>query len=339
MKTTLQKLFIVLASMPVGMCLAQPTLTDANCNPVAGETYSVVIGNFVSVGNAGAHQTWNLTAFSPTVSGPANTVIAANTPSASLYPNSSINYSDVLMSQYYKTSTNVLQNYGKYHHAGSNPGKLVTIYSDPIDMLHLPLNFNDTYTDSYLGTKYSTTNTSPTYIRFGTYTITADGYGSLTVPTGSYASVMRVHMHSSNRDSIANNSSGGYYIMDEYLWYQPGTHYPVAGYFNYDGVMHSFYISGNLTGLNDRKNESLAFELFPNPASELLNIRFPVSPTGKMQLGIYNSLGQELKTIDANATLTVDQAINISEFSNGIYILQLKENGTLLNSKRFVISR
>ncbi|MDP1802201.1 MAG: hypothetical protein Q8L81_12665, partial [Bacteroidota bacterium] len=288
MKTTLQKIFLLFACVPFGMCLAQPTLTDANCNPVAGETYSVAIGNFISPGSAGANQNWNLTAISPTVAGPANTAVAATTPSGSLYPNSNINYADVLMSLFLKTSTTALQNYGKFHHAGSNPGKLVTIYSDPIDMLHLPCNFNDTYTDSYQGTRYSTTNTTPTYIRFGSYTITADGHGTLTLPNGSYTNVMRVHMHSINRDSIANNSSGSYYMQDEYLWYLPGTHYPVAGYINYDGVMHSFYIYSNITGLKERNAESLSFDLFPNPASDQLNIHFPVASTEKMQLSIYN---------------------------------------------------
>lgn len=339
MKTTLKKLFIVLASMPLGMCLAQPTLTDANCNPVAGETFSIVISNSISPGSAGANQFWDLSAMTQTYTGGVNISTAASSPSASLYPGANIAYNDGYVRQFYNTSATALQHYGKFNNNGLFSATVITTYSNPIDYLHLPCNFNDTYVDSYAGSQHTTPSVTPTYIRFGTTTVTADGYGTLALPTATHANVMRVHMHSINRDSIANNSSGSYYTKDEYFWYRPGTHYPVAGYFNYDGVMHSFYISGNLTGLNDRHNESLAFELFPNPVSELLNIHFPVSPTGKMQLAIYNSLGQELKTIDANAALSVDQAINISEFSNGIYILQLKENGTLLNSKRFVISR
>ncbi|MEO6305815.1 MAG: T9SS type A sorting domain-containing protein [Bacteroidia bacterium] len=339
MKTPLQKLFILFACLSGSMAFAQPTLTDANCNPVAGETFSVVISNSISPGSAGANQSWNLGAMTATGSGLANTYVAATTASGSIYPNSNVNYQDALMSLYLKTSTTVLQNYGKFHHAGSNPGKIVTTYSDPIDMLHYPVNFNDTYTDSYVGTRYSTSNTTPSYIRFGTYTVTADGYGTLTIPSGVYTNVMRVHMHSINRDSIANNSSGSYYMQDEYLWYLPGTHYPIAGYINYDGVMHSFYMSSNLTGLKENHSNLFALDLYPSPASDIINIHFPVSANEKMQLGIYNSLGQELKTIALETTATDDVKISTSDLSNGIYILQVTDKGNILSSKRFIINK
>lgn len=298
-----------------------------------------LLSHSISPGSAGANQTWNLGAMIPTITVHANMLVASTTPSTGLYPNANINYDDGYVKQFFKTSSTALQSYGKFNHNGALTGTVITTYSDPIDYLHLPCNFNDTYIDSYAGSNYTSPSVTPTYIRFGTTTVTADGYGTLVVPTATYTNVMRVHMHSLNRDSVANSSSGSYYTKDEYFWYSPGTHYPVAGYYNYDGVMHSFYISSNLTGLKENSKQFGVVELYPNPASDVLNIHFPVYSAKGMQLFIYNSIGQEIKALNSETMPTDDIKINTSDLPKGIYILQVKSNGNLLKAKRFVINR
>lgn len=338
MKISLQKLFLLFASTSFGICIAQPTLTDANCNPVAGENFTVIITPTIAPGSAGANQNWNLSAMSFSATGNVTISTTASTPSSSPFPSSNVSYRDGILHQFFRTSPGGLQYYGDFYYSGSFTGTTIVSYTDPVDYLHLPLNFNDTYIDGFQGTKVLTSGIAPTQIRNGTATVTADGYGTLTVPTGSFANVMRVHMQSAIRDSIANSSLVAVLTQDEYLWYRPGTHYPIAGIIYYDGDMRGFYISSYPTGLKENNVGSVAFELYPSPASDHVNIHFPISSTDKTQVSIYNSLGQELKTF-APETMSDDVKINVSDLPNGIYILQLSSNNNRLTGKRFIINR
>jgi len=68
------------------------------------------------------------------------------------------------------------------------------------------------------------------------------------------------------------------------------------------------------------------FEIYPNPASEFLNIK---SQSGNYNYSIYNSLGQKV-----NATLS-ENKFDISNLSNGIYFLKIEtEKGSA--TKKFI---
>jgi hypothetical protein len=330
MKTKLL-FFITLFALSFTSFLAQPTLTSANCNPFAGDIFTVTTTSSISPGNAGANQTWNLSAMS--ISGMKTITMSAavSTPSYSTYyANSNVSSLDGTVTEFYKTNSNSLQGYGNYYYASSIVGTIVTSYTNPVDYLHLPCNFNDSFTDTYSGSQYHTGGTPPTMVSFGSVTVTADGYGTLILPTGTVTNVMRVHTSGIGRDSIPNSSFGSPYTYDYYEWYVPGTHNAIASVSSGGGS----YISNYPTGLNENNLESISFELFPVPASEKLTVSLQTSDN---ELTIFNNLGQ--KIVIPEQRLGSDKIeINTSQLPNGIYVLKLENNGAT-GSKRFIISR
>jgi hypothetical protein len=81
----------------------------------------------------------------------------------------------------------------------------------------------------------------------------------------------------------------------------------------------------NFTTLTSVENYDFQFELFPQPAHELLN----VSTTQSFErLDILNSTGERIYTLSNPQRM---QQINVSEWSAGSYILQLTQGTTRVN--------
>jgi hypothetical protein len=320
--------------------IAQPVLTDPGCNPVPGENFTIIISPSVSPGNSGANQNWNLSSMSFSSSGNVTISIAATTPSSGLYPGANVGYKDGYYNQFFKTSSVSLQSYGNFYYADVNQGTVVTTYTDPVDYLHLPCNYNDTYTDAFSGSKYTTTSITPNFIHFGTTTVTADGYGTLAVPTKSYSSVMRVHLNSRKRDSISGNSFGSYYNADEYLWFTPGVHYPVAGIISYGGNMSGFYISNySVAGIKEISNTLKNVQLYPIPASEFLHISVPPEASNELELNVINSLGQVLKSKSVIAESS-QVSLKVTDLAEGIYTIKIRDvKNNLSVNKQIIISK
>lgn len=68
----------------------------------------------------------------------------------------------------------------------------------------------------------------------------------------------------------------------------------------------------NLTAANSN------FAIWPNPASNLLNISSSKTPAGISQLSIVNTLGQE---VYFNKNISASQQIDVSGWSNGVYFI------------------
>ena len=74
----------------------------------------------------------------------------------------------------------------------------------------------------------------------------------------------------------------------------------------------------------------IALELFPNPASEVLNLRFSGEITTESQLVMQEITGRILSTHAFQNTL------DISAYAPGVYFLSLLENGRKIKTERFV---
>ncbi|MBC8048432.1 MAG: T9SS type A sorting domain-containing protein [Fimbriimonadaceae bacterium] len=77
--------------------------------------------------------------------------------------------------------------------------------------------------------------------------------------------------------------------------------------------------------------------LFPNPATDHLNISLFNNLSGQYHFTILNNVGETLKTMSFTKTLNTDEfMIPISEFANGTYTLLIKTN-TSFSAKQFMI--
>ena len=73
--------------------------------------------------------------------------------------------------------------------------------------------------------------------------------------------------------------------------------------------------------------------VYPNPASEAINIAYDFNETIELDVSITNTLGQTVKQLPTN---TVDRGminVNIAELSTGIYFLNFRHNNVLTTKK------
>jgi hypothetical protein len=318
---------------------AQPILTATGINPVIGDNFNNVSSNYISPGNSGANQTWDLSSltYNPSAN-PENAVAASSTPYAANFPNANLAFTSMGNSyDYYKTSSTAFQNYG-YSTSNSN----ILAYTDPEDILRFPFTYNNTYTDSWGGTN---TNGGQTDIAHGTTTVTADAYGTLITPAGTFANVLRLHVIIDQIDSTNNTPT---FILHEdlYEWYRNGIHnaLAIAGSYSFGSgspVPFSGYLANPSVGVNDIENMISEYTISPNPASEQLTLNFALTENKNVNVKVINVLGQNIQMEQAAKGLQGANSIelNVAKLPEGIYFAQILLDGNVAGTRRFVVSK
>lgn len=101
----------------------------------------------------------------------------------------------------------------------------------------------------------------------------------------------------------------------------------------------------NITGLIDMtKDEFGSFAVYPNPAVDNLTFGFQLPETSKVQVALYNAVGQKVADVyNGNYTTgkTVEQ-LNVTTYAAGVYILTLTavsdtDGKTHVVSKKFQV--
>lgn len=321
-----------------GTLLAQPTLTYSGIMPVVGSSSTLNSCAWVSPGSAGANQTWNLP-LSSTGTTTSTGVAPSSSPYASSFPSATVAFNSGGTWSFAKGTTSAWQNAGVVNGSGT-----VLAYSDMEDLLHFPFTYNNSYTDPWSVTYVQNTYT---YYRWGTTTVTADGYGTLTTPDGTFANVTRVHFYQDYKDStyIANMPFVIDYTNDEYMWYLNGNHNVVAAVYTFTTSLGSpvtagYYMSGVVSGVDEQVPGLVSFGLTPNPATEQVNLSVNLTEAQEIGIHLYNSIGQEVNAPIINTGLMGDNtnSLSVAELPQGIYFVVLSLNGTRVSSRRLVVS-
>lgn len=97
----------------------------------------------------------------------------------------------------------------------------------------------------------------------------------------------------------------------------------------------SVYIT-NLTSIMLNQNTTLNFEIYPNPASDLISVKFKNSITKDCNIKLLNSYGSEIENIESNIN-SYQININTSSLVSGIYWLVVKDNNVEIKKKVVII--
>ena len=319
---------------------AQPTLTASGSNPVIGDNYTYSSTSYFSAGSAGASQTWNygsLTGSSPTFG---TIVSVGSTPNGASFPNATISGKNVTGGNYsyLKTSASAYQNYGIV-----SSGGVIMSYSNPEDQMHYPFTFNNTYSDPWA---VNFINGGYTFYRKGTTTLTADGYGTLITPAGTYNNTLRIHFVQNYTDSVDFGGTPLIYTYnnDEYFWYLDGTHTALAATYvltvNGSPSQGSLYLSSTV-GINDITKSISMYDIYPNPASDFIKLDFTLTENKNVELRLFNSIGEklDLKQMENGIQGLNSIEVNVATLPKGIYFAQILLDDNVAQTKRFVISK
>jgi hypothetical protein len=298
-------------------------LTVSNSFTVANNSsfnpaLSAVTGNGVSWNAAGLTAQTGM----PTVTFSYNS--PSSTPYAALYP--SANYAEydpaltsVVAYNYYGFSADSIVEWGSY-----DPSTQHEVFQNPDKQLVFPFSFGNTFTDTYAKTNYSNATTVSSY-QNGTRTVVFSGFGTLTLPQGTFTDVCLVS------ETRTNNLGPDSYT---YTWYQLGTGKRLL-YRDENGssITTAFTNQAPSTGLNDSFAASV-FQVSPNPAQNKICVN---SNKRMKEINLYNMLGELLLTHPADACR---ENVFIDQVSEGVYVIEaLNEDNTKARKKVLITGR
>jgi len=189
----------------IASLLAIPALSQGQ--PTINHMYDYTIGNTsktmicdnanIGPGNAGGNQQWIFTNLQVTDSVIQNIIDPSATPFASSFPTATfaVRSSQGTFTYFQQTGTES-QMLG---FADSFSGYTI-VYNDPVLRAKRPFSYNNSATDTF----WMAGSTSNGH---GTVAMTADGWGSLQLPNGSYSNVLRVKSVYYEFDSLNTGSS------------------------------------------------------------------------------------------------------------------------------------
>ncbi len=93
----------------------------------------------------------------------------------------------------------------------------------------------------------------------------------------------------------------------------------------------------NQVGVRENNAKNLNLNVYPNPARENFSIEVKNNLSGKpVEISIYNSLGQVVKTLKPENTLDSKFTFNTSEFAKGLYLVEVKSDNDISQTKLVV---
>lgn len=314
MKQTFTLIFILTA----GILLAQPKFTAQDINGSIGDTFRVITTEYVAPGNAGANQTWDFK----------NLTTTNSTHLEYKDPKNTGNSSDFLAATVAATGDDV--NYSYYNQGASSfallgvmAGGVLIKYDDPEDWLRYPVEYNDTYTDTWGG---DFKNGGVTFYRKGKTTVTVDGYGTLITPAGTYTDAIRVHFFQDYIDS--NRFLPVAYENDQYMWYVKGISYPVLSTFEFTTfqgtVSTSSYVTTKqpTTGVNELNKSGLAVSMYPNPSTGSVKIYNENAAQEDLSWTVVDVTGKVHLSGNIKGTKNQEITLDLSDLNKGMYYVR-----------------
>ncbi|MBK6755348.1 MAG: hypothetical protein IPG69_17610 [Flavobacteriales bacterium] len=197
---------------------AQPTLTSGTYSPVPGELFTGTSMGLSWPGPGGAGQTWDFSNLVGAAGGLNNYVDPVITLGGALFPTATVanQYPGFDNAFYYEATSAGYSELGFYA-----PPSNVRSCSDPILLMSYPLTFGSSYTDGF-----SCSETGGVYdvVRYGTITMTADAYGTLILPYGTFTDCLRLHEVRDFIDAFSSLPDSGFVTRDYYHFVRPGIH-------------------------------------------------------------------------------------------------------------------
>lgn len=316
---------------------AQPTLTSAN-NPLVGDHVVFTTGNLVNPGSAGADQTWDFSAAVADPSEPPSVIDIISCAAATdcgTFPGANVvwKFSGSDYKNYQSATPTSLTNVG----SKSSPTD-IAVYTDGEKMLQYPFTYNNTFSDTIVSEISGTISMH----RYGTSVVTADGYGTLKTPAGTFTNVLRVRRQLQFTDSI---NFGGMWIPlnytgDQYNWYAADSRMPLysISWTDTDGDVEKIgqWTTVSSTGIAAVAATEAKLDVFPQPAKGQLNIRFVTNQTAQVSVLLTDISGRTVLQQSAQQfpAGTNETNLDVSQLNAGIYFLQLsKDNHRIATQK------
>lgn len=113
--------------------------------------------------------------------------------------------------------------------------------------------------------------------------------------------------------------------------------YVLFDYYNPDDSIAfriDFKVNGQPLGQEELRKPSVS--VYPNPATDLLNVNYELAPGAKAQFELINIVGSKVLSAELDSRRSHTE-IDLTNLNSGVYFYTLKVNGELAVSKKLVI--
>lgn len=330
MKKIYLSIFTTLAALSLN---AQ--LTDANHSPTAGNMFSTYQCDSLAInpGATGAGAIWNYAAIATRSSIVNNYTAAVN--STTPFPIPGVTVASALSNlSYYKSTASDLRYYGGNISVGVIAASLY--YSTSAITAVYPMSLNSTSSSATSGS-ISIPAVSQTGTFTGSSNTIADGTGTLILPSGTYANVIRVVTTQTINFTV--QLGPGTVNQKNYEYFNAGTkesmftiststiNAPLAGNSTQTIVTRAKPL---VTAINENKTNTIELGVFPNPSSTTVN--FVTENTEAKQVFIYDVTG---KLVEKQNLIDGKVKLDVSNYNTGLYMYSVigNANQTLKSGK------
>ncbi|MDW3652312.1 MAG: T9SS type A sorting domain-containing protein [Bacteroidia bacterium] len=205
---------------------------------------------------------------------------------------------------------------------------------DPQLSLAFPISYEDVQTDSFAGTNWVQVQGNLfMQKRRGSITHTADAYGDITTPLGTFNNALRIKTEERVYDTLVVMgfpASTSIQEITRYAWYVEGEKYLIM---QMDSISTS---PGTLTKQAQYRTEALAtaidpeilskmidFRLFPNPANKAIRLSFQLPQRAPVQIEILNMMGQKILLKEYAEIASFEDELSIDQLPQGSYLLRV----------------
>lgn len=183
------------------------------------------------------------------------------------------------------------------------------------------------------------------------YTSTIDAWGAITTPSNANVNSLRQKYREISTDSTFIKPTGQPWMLNPssqanpnpsvdttytYRWWSNTKKFPIAE-ITADAsnvVTNASYLLSTLVGVEEKSIAKNDVNVFPNPASDKINI---TGITTESYLVIFDVNG---KLMERGRLKKSNSSINTSEYQNGIYFYQITGlNGNQIGKGKFVVSK
>jgi len=309
---------VLLISIVVSASAQAPVLTAANVGPEPGDVYLKYNADTTGVvnGAAGANQTWNYSNLVMTGTQTSyNYINPASAPNAASFPMATVVFSTGgLYSYQLLTATD-------YAILGIGTSTYAMVYSDPETLCTFPFTYLGVIIDSVKG---SYTSGSFTFTRTGVRLTSADGWGALVLPSGTYMNMLRMKVIQDYTD--VKSVGGTTHVHNEvYEWYD-GVHKSAALEIintqntTGSGTLNSRFVlvSSDYVGISEPENVQKNITFEPgNPVND--HITFKIKDEGAAFVQICDLSG---RIVAGNKMVDNNGRIDLTALPAGLYILK-----------------
>ncbi|MBN2610505.1 MAG: T9SS type A sorting domain-containing protein [Bacteroidales bacterium] len=325
----------LLAATSAFLFAQKPIVLEFEKHAIRNESNNVMkLCKYADPGARGANVTWDFSTLETTSDFTGYVQSSYHSSNTQLFPQANTELNEFNNRFYFRITEDRVEQYGY----SSLNNQVVTTFDKPFVKMVYPFTMHDIYEGTFRGTyKYGNSTSDIS----GNYEILGDGYGKLILP-GNFTVDNTLRVKTTKSYSYELSGVPQDVLITTYRWYCDWHRYPLLVLTsiktsvnqNTSYVYQAAY-NNKATKLAEKENPVISkdkmFDVFPNPASEFLNISFTLEEESMVTIELFDIKGRKTGTLSNEmmqpGSRKLQSDISREKYTDGTYYIKVSING------------